>query len=132
MSKFLTSLEAELVKDEPATWRLTSPLIYQSDVAKQTFTVPTGFVTDLASTPRLPFVYELAGGVANMASVIHDWAYSTHPVSRAMADAILKEASAVTGVPAFTRWIMWAGVRLGGASHWSPESAAPVAEHEHH
>lgn len=118
MSAFHSELDADLIKDEPATWRLNEPLIYESDVAKMTFTVPTGFVTDLASTPRIPFVYEIGGGVANMASVVHDFIYSTHPVPRNIADAVLKEASAVTGVGFFTRWAMWAGVRVGGASHW--------------
>jgi hypothetical protein len=36
---------------------------------------------------------------------------------------VLREASAVTGVPAWRRWLMWAGVRLGGGSHWDPEHA---------
>lgn len=118
MSEFLSDLDAKLIKDEPATWKLDSPLIYQSDVAGMTFTVPAGFVTDLASTPRIPFVYEIGGGIANKASVIHDFAYSTHPVPRNVADAVLREASAVTGVAKWRRWAMWAGVRLGGASHW--------------
>lgn len=118
MSAFLTDLDARLIKDDPATWKLDSPLIYQSDVAGMTFTVPAGFTTDLASTPRIPFVYEIGGGVANKASVIHDFIYSTHPVTRSVADAVLKEASAVTGVARWRRVLMWAGVRVGGASHW--------------
>jgi hypothetical protein len=120
------TLNAELIKDEPATWRLLEPLVYQSDVAGQTFTVPAGFVTDLASTPRIPFVYEIGGGVANMASVIHDWIYTTHVVPRNVADAVLREASAVNGMSWLRRQIMWLGVRIGGGgSHWSgPATAA--------
>lgn len=118
MSKFLTDLQAELVQSEPALWKLTLPLIYQSDVADNTFVVPVGFITDLASVPRIPIAYFLAGGTSNEASVIHDWLYTTQPVSRAVADSVLREASAVTGVPGWRRWIMWAGVRLGGGSHW--------------
>jgi len=111
-------LDADLIKDRPATWRLNAPLVYQSDAAKLTITVPAGFVTDLASTPRIPFVYDFAGGVANMASVIHDYAYSTHIVDRKTADAILREASALTGVSWLTRQAMWLGVRAFGWSHW--------------
>ncbi len=118
MSKFLTSLDAMLVQSEPALWKLTLPLIYQSDVAQDTFVVPPGFITDLASVPRYPIVYFLAGGTSNEASVIHDWLYSSHVVPRSVADAVLREASALTGVPGWRRWIMWAGVRLGGGSHW--------------
>ena len=125
MSKFLSGdLDADLIKESPPTWRLNEPVVYQSDVAGQTFTVPAGFVTDLASVPRLPLVYLLAGGTANEASVVHDWLYSTHVVPRAVADAVLREASAVTGVPAWRRWLMCAGVRIGGGGkHWNDVKA---------
>jgi hypothetical protein len=92
-------------------WRLIAPLVYQSDVAGMIFTVPTGFITDLASVPRVPIAYLLAG-TSNEASVVHDFLYSTHPVPRNTADAVLREASAVTGVPAWRRWLMWVGVRI--------------------
>ena len=126
MSKFLTDLQAELVQSEPALWKLTLPLIYQSGVANDTFVVPVGFTTDLASVPRIPIAYFLAGGTSNEASVIHDWLYSTHEVDRATADAVLREASALTGVPSWRRWIMWAGVRLGGGSHWAVRVVKPT------
>jgi len=50
--------------------------------------------------------------------VVHDWLYSTHQVRRSVADAVLREASAVTLVPGWRRWLIWAGVRLFGWSHW--------------
>ncbi|WNC88808.1 DUF1353 domain-containing protein [Paraburkholderia sp. FT54] len=126
MSEFLSGdLDADLIKESPPTWRLNEPVIYQSDVAGQTFTVPAGFVSDLASVPRWPVIYLLAGGTANEASVVHDWLYSTHAVPRAVADAVLREASAVTGVPAWRRWLMWMGVRIGGGgNHWNGPTPA--------
>ncbi|AOZ01304.1 hypothetical protein BKK81_12110 [Cupriavidus sp. USMAHM13] len=105
-------------------WRLVEPLVYQSDVAGRTFEVPPGFETDLASVPRLPVVYLLAGGTSNEAAVVHDFLYTKHPVRRAVADAVLREASAVTGVPAWRRWLMYWGVRLGGGPHWGGKPAA--------
>jgi hypothetical protein len=133
MSKFLTPLVMEnATPRDDGLWRLTAPLVYQSDVAKMTFTVPAGFITDLASVPRWPIAYMLAGGTSNEASVVHDFIYSTHPVDRVTADAVLKEASAVTGVPAWRRWMMWAGVRIGGGSHWDPQVAPPVRGDTHH
>ncbi|AOZ08131.1 hypothetical protein BKK80_12435 [Cupriavidus malaysiensis] len=104
-------------------WRLVEPLVYQSDVAGQTFVVPPGFETDLASVPRLPVVFLLAGGTSNEAAVVHDFLYTRHTVSRAVADAVLREASSVTGVPAWRRWLIYWGVRLGGGSHWRPDQA---------
>jgi hypothetical protein len=120
MSKFLTSLVMENATDQDdGKWRLRQPLIYDSDVAKQVIVVPAGFVTDLASVPRVPIAYMLAGGTSNEASVVHDYLYTSHLVDRQTADAVLREASAVTGVPAWRRAIMWAAVRAFGGSHWA-------------
>jgi len=101
-------------------WILFDPLVYQSDVAKMTITVPAGFQTDLASVPRLPIVFLLTGDTSNEAAVVHDYLYSSGLLPRDVADAVLREASEITGVPAWRRWIMWAGVRVGGASHFAP------------
>ncbi|WP_283149033.1 DUF1353 domain-containing protein [Silvimonas soli] len=119
MSRFLTKLEiANATDKDDGQWVLIAPLVYQSDVAGQTFTVPAGFHTDLASVPRLPVVFLLTGDTSREAAALHDYLYTEHPVPRAIADAVLREASAVTGVPAWRRWLMWAGVRLWGAPHW--------------
>lgn len=120
MSAFLTRCVLAIADNyDDGQWVLVEPLVYQSDVAGRVITVPAGFQTDLASVPRLPVVYLLAGDCAREAAVVHDYLYCTHIVERATADAILREASAVTGVPAWRAALMYAGVRLGGASHWS-------------
>jgi hypothetical protein len=122
MSKFLTKLRIEKADEsDDGKWRLTEPLFYESDIAKQTIVVPAGFETDFASVPRLPFVFLLAGDCADEAAVIHDYLYSSRMLPRATADAVLREASEVMGVPAWRRWMMWAGVRIGGASHYDPK-----------
>lgn len=127
MSGFLTRCVLEVADDQDdGQWVLVQPLVYLSDVAGRALTVPTGFRTDLASVPRLPLVFLLAGDCAREAAVVHDFLYQSHETDRATADAILREASACTGVPAWRRWLMYAGVRLGGASHWDPAAAAPA------
>ncbi|CDY79501.1 hypothetical protein BGLT_02282 [Caballeronia glathei] len=119
MSKFLTSLVMQNATDQDdGKWRLTQPLVYDSDVAGRVFVVPVGFVTDLASVPRVPIAYLLAGGTSAEASVVHDAIYTYHWVSREIADAVLREASAVTQVPWLRRQIMWLAVRCFGGSHW--------------
>ncbi|WP_186169220.1 DUF1353 domain-containing protein [Burkholderia gladioli] len=132
MSAFLSRLEVELVSDSTnsgrGTWRLTAPLVYQSDVADRIFTVPAGFETDFASVPRAPVAFLLAADSAHEASTVHDFLYTApHPVTRSMADAVLKEASIVSGVPAWRAWLMWAGVRIGGGGHWGVTSSSPAA-----
>lgn len=124
MSGFLTRCVLEVADDQDdGQWVLVQPLAYLSDIAGRAFVVPPGFRTDLASVPRLPLVFLLCGDCSREAAVIHDWLYQSHEVDRATADAVLREASACTGVPAWRRWLMWCGVRLGGASHWGSEIA---------
>ncbi len=128
MSHYIGKLELELIvnadsqpietADGRPQWRTLSDFGYQSDIAGRTFTVKAGFVTDLESCPRLPFAFWLFGDVSNEAAVIHDYLYATAIVSREMADAVLREACAVEGVSAWQRFGIWAGVRLGGASHF--------------
>ena len=121
MSRFLTRCALEAATDQDdGRWILCKPLVYESDAAKQTITVPAGFQTDLASVLRLPFVYLLTGNTASSAAVVHDWLYSSRLVSRKIADEVFREASEVSGVPAWRRWLMWAGVRVGGSSHYAP------------
>jgi hypothetical protein len=125
MSAFLSKLCVELADNkDDGKWILTKTLFYQSDIAKQVFVIPRGFQTDFASVPRLPIIYWLTGNTATEAAVVHDWLYNTHTVSRAMADAVLREAAAVTGVPAWRRWMMWAGVRFGGEPYWDKPAIA--------
>lgn len=124
MSKFLSELEVELVSDSTnsgrGTWRLLAPLVYQSDIEATTFTVPAGFCTDFCSVPRSPVAFLLVADSAHEASALHDWLYTPpHPLSREMADALLQEAALASGVPAWRAWLLWAGVRMGGASHWA-------------
>lgn len=125
MSRFLTRCVLEVADDQDdGKWILRETLTYLSEVARRTIDVPAGFQTDLASVPRAPLVYLLCGDCAREAAVVHDYLYTTHLVDRATADAVLREASAVTGVPAWRRCLMYWGVRLGGARHWSPATEA--------
>jgi hypothetical protein len=132
MSRFATPLRLERIEDSSrdgrGTWRLLDPLVYESDVAAATVTVPAGFVTDLASVPRLPFAYLLTGGIGHAAAVVHDAIYTGHQVDRALADEIFHEALLVLGVSRLQAWLMWAGVRVGGGSSWTaPGPAQQVA-----
>lgn len=127
MAKFLTPLCVQNADaSDDGNWKMITALVYQSDVANQVFTVPAGFETNFASVPRWPIVYWLCGGTSNEAAALHDRLYSLpHPTDRRTADAVLLEASKVTGVAAWRRWLMWAGVRCFGRSHW--DIAASIA-----
>jgi len=128
MSVFLTRLAVEQVEDTAeegrGTWRLLSPLVYQSDLLGDILTVPVGTTTDFASVPRVPFAFWFLADRGNEAATLHDWLYTpdangNHPVKdRAIADAILKEACLAQGCPSWVAYSLWAGVRIGGESHW--------------
>lgn len=120
---FNTSLAARLVDpdayDGRGLWELTAPLAYTSVLTGKTYVVPVGFQTDFASVPRVPIAFLLCGDSASPAAALHDWLYATHEEpDRAVADALLREAALACGVPAWRSWLLHAGVRLGGASHW--------------
>jgi hypothetical protein len=112
-SHFLTNLDVRRVDD--SHWTLLSPLTYWSAGLVRQITVPSGFTTDFASVPRLPFLYALFGNIAQEEAVIHDYLYRREGgVTRAQADATFLEAMEVMGKPWHVRWPMYLGVRAGG------------------
>ena len=108
---FLNELEYKLHGD--GEYILTKPLFYLSPKYGK-FMVPEGFITDLASVPRLPVVYWLFGGKSQRSAVLHDYLYQTGLVGRKIADEIFLEAMKSRGVSAWTRYGMYWGVRLFG------------------
>ena len=121
MSQFLTPLLGEWLDDD-VRFELHEPLIYQSDVAGMTFNIPAGFVTDFASVPRVPIIYELFGDKAHHESVVHDFIYQTHATIRGTADKVFKEAMILRGKPGYVVWGMYWGVVLGG---WNSYRTGP-------
>lgn len=83
-------------------------------------TVPAGTRTDFASIPRplWSIVGHPAGRYAQ-AAVLHDYLYRIGGLTRARCDELFREAMEVLGVPWHQRWLMWAGVRVGGALAYS-------------
>lgn len=110
MAKFLTDLKAECVTDDK--WRLVSPLVYESDIIG-VVKIPSGFTTNFASVPRLPFVYMLFGDTAHQAATLHDYLYQFAVVPRHIADKVFLEAMQASGI-GWERYPMFWGVRLCG------------------
>lgn len=124
MARFLDPLDLRLYR--PGQWITLAQFRYESDVACCTITVPAEFITDLASTPRLPLAYLLAGGRAPGSAVLHDFLYQVPGWDdRELADAIFYEAMGVSqpalgfeAQAAPVRWLMWAAVRSWGWRPW--------------
>ena len=58
-------------------------------------------------------------GYGNYAATVHDFLYSEGQVSRKEADAILYWALRAEGIARWRTWLFWAGVRIGGAKHYT-------------
>ncbi len=143
MGKFHTDLKVE--RTASGKWKLLAPLVYESRTLG-VIIAPTGFETDFASVPRIPFAYWFFGGMNDKEGVIHDWLYDQHvtfiggqPVTRKQADAVLPGAiiseelkplgdcdSLVCYTTTTARnfwsfvsaWAFWAVVRLFARGHW--------------
>lgn len=110
------------------TWVLTEPLTW-TGVQGDTFVVPAGFVTDLATVPRFLHWLTLPYGGYTRAAVLHDWLITeriNHPdpamrVTSRDVDGIFRQVMQELGVVWTKRWTMWAAVRA--ASVFSPHRA---------
>jgi len=129
MSKFITELDISNCPSDEGLWELKSPLVYESDIMGCTVTVPAGFFTDLASVPRVPFVFEAWGNRAHTEAVIHDYLYriDSVPVAGFMqANRVFREAMKSRGKPWYIRHFMFSGVCVGWGSYhrkrvdWNP------------
>jgi hypothetical protein len=105
------------------TWKLKETFSYVTD-GGLAIKVPTGFVTDLASIPRVLWPVLPPFGKYSWAAIIHDWLYSEHRLgkahySRAYADAILLEAMRDCNVSRPVQWVVWMGVRIGAWTAWN-------------
>jgi hypothetical protein len=121
----------------PRDWTLLAPLIWQGTKG-QSFTVPTGFVTDFATVPRILHWKVSPYGPYTRAAVLHDWlldelakwwreygeggpdergnpdmAINLPPANSRDVDGIFRRAMEDLGVRWDRRWVMWAAVRWG-------------------
>ncbi len=120
---FLTDL---VVKELPdGRKELAQPLIYSSK-EYDPVVVPSGYKTDYASVPRLPFVYLVFNGISPKASTMHDFLYSTVMTikekdakgkRRSRADHMFLEAMKAEKTPFHIRWLAFIAVRAFGGAH---------------
>lgn len=129
--------QGELVVQEARNghgeWTLTSPLTYQGKYDE--WVVPSGFSTDFASVPRFLWWLFPPYGRHTKAAVVHDYLYAERPlalyasrgkrgvpgyhtITRVDADGLFRRMMRELGVPAWRRWAMYLGVRLGGWVVW--------------
>jgi len=104
------------LKDGPLQWFPNAGETFKPVV------VPIGFVTDLASIPRIFWSELRPEGRYAYAAVIHDYLYWTQQRPREEADQILKIAMRDSQVRADTIRVIYSAVRLFGASAWKSDA----------
>ena len=112
-----------LVESLGKLWRLARPynFYYEINSVRIHVVVPKGFLTDFASTPKILYPIFPPVGIYNKATMLHDYLYDitcTLNITRKQADQFLLQALEVLGVSFLKRWLMYLGIRLGGASHF--------------
>lgn len=108
--EFLTTLDVRDIDDHK--WQLLAPFVVGVD--DHAIKVPTGFITDFASVPRLPFAFMLFGNIGHRGAVVHDFLYATGEHPRAECDEIFRALLIAEGVCNTRAWAMYQGVRTFG------------------
>ena len=106
---------------------LVAPLRYQIGQSAFIITVPAGFVTDFASTPRAIWAILPPSGRYQLAAVVHDFLYWDQGCTRQQADDLLRAAMAESHVKPRERDIIWQAVRKFGGTAWDGNAAAKAA-----
>ncbi|WP_229996560.1 DUF1353 domain-containing protein, partial [Escherichia coli] len=108
-------------------WRLVEPFeFWQTERPDDVIYVPEGYVTDLASVPRILWSVFPPHGRYAKAAIIHDWLYDNALRTKAEADRIFLDAMKVLGVPRWRRVLMYAAVRLFGRGNYGEVRYKPL------
>ena len=102
-------------------WMVWTPILFsvELDIGQTaTIRVPRGFVTDLASTPRIFWSAYPPFGKYLAASVLHDYLYWTQLCKRDEADKILYQTMKDAGVDEATQSRFYVALKTGGQAAW--------------
>ena len=119
---FLSILKLIPNSTDEDSWVLAEQFSYQYN--ETVITVPAGYITNLASTPKIIWGILPPFGYYSRGAVVHDWLYSnqgnlpTFKYSRKDADKIFYTAMLESSVNKFKAQLIYRAVRLFGWSHW--------------
>lgn len=101
-----------------AYYELMEDFVYVSD-KYGTRTVKKGFISNLASIPRLALGYlNNDDPRISAASIIHDAGYAEKDLPRKDVDELLYEGMIVLGARPSMAWVVFRSVRAFGGLHW--------------
>lgn len=114
-------------------WEVIQPLQYRhyiqtpalpsgyQPMASQLIVVPTGYLSDLASVPRLARrLVDAQSPTTRRPAVVHDYIYTdlTQRFTKREADRIFYDALLEEGMATPLAWLLWQAVRVGGRGKW--------------
>ncbi|EKH1093474.1 DUF1353 domain-containing protein [Salmonella enterica] len=118
MSRFTTPAILEMLGHY--NWRVHEPFaFYLSDDSSDVIEVPAGFITDLATVPRIFWILLPPDGKYAKAAIIHDYLYDNALRTKYEADRIFLDGMTVLGVPKWKKMIMYWAVRLFGRGNYN-------------
>lgn len=110
-------------------WFVEKDFIYNDSKGRRWY-VPSGWMTDLASTHKLPplmFKVFPPNGPWNQAAVLHDFLYAAELVKRSTADWVFRNALHAIGcIPKWKVDMMYMGVRIGGGVTYKEHTYARI------
>lgn len=108
--------DPQLVLLDRGLFKLSQPLVWHHNGGpiRLSVMVPAGYITDLASVPKLFRWLVGASATRTKAAIVHDVLYGPARFDRVVADALFRAIMLEEGVPRFTAHLMWLAVRLGG------------------
>lgn len=106
--------------DKHPKWKLLE------DYTRQLITVPTGFIYDKASVPRIFWALMPPDGLYGGAACIHDWIYHNHGIlkdgrvfTKEMADELFYKIMLLDGVNKIKAKTMYLAVKWFGQKKWN-------------
>lgn len=114
MNRFTTPAIVEVL--DKHLFRIVEPFEYHVGhyLSQDIIQVPSGFVTDFASVPRIFWNIIPPYGKYTKASIIHDYLYETGLRSRKTSDRIFLEGMLALRVPKIKAMVMYRAVRWFG------------------
>lgn len=110
----------------PDHWALAAPLVWKD--ASGTILVPKGFITDLASIPRVlrglpPLDVD---GLSRRPGVLHDWAYAARrEQGKDAADLLLRDGLIAEGASEVEAEAYYRAVWMFGGEPWADDAKGP-------
>ena len=92
---------------------------YPAKNTKDIITVMVGYVTDMASVPRIFWPILAPVDSYAKAAVIHDWLYRRGFFTRKKTDKIFLEAMKVLNVPKWKYFLLYNSVKYFGMFRWN-------------